>query len=446
MSETRSESIIFIDDEEEVRRANAQSLDLAGFEVQAFASAEAARPLITPDFPGIVVSDVRLRGTDGLALLAEIAESDADLPVILITGHGDIPMAVEAMRRGAYDFIEKPYPADRLIESVRRALEKRRLVMENRALRAELAQLGEDAALLGRTPAMDRLRRTILDLAAVDVDVLVTGETGSGKEVVATAIHHWAPHRRGRFVAVNCAGLPEAGVESELFGHEMGAFSGAVRRRIGRIEHADGGTLFLDAIESMPLTLQAKLLRMLQERAVEPLGANEARPLSLRVIAASRADLEQAVARREFREDLYYRLNVVTLRVPPLRDRRDDIPLLFAHFAGRAARRFSREPPAMTPELMRFLLGHAWPGNVRELRHFAERLVLGLAEELRAAPGAGADASLAQQVDGFERALILRELAASRGDVKAATEALRIPRKTLYDKLARHGIDPKAYR
>ncbi len=442
-------NVIFIDDDDEVRRANAQSLELAGFEVRAFASAEAAHAALGPRFPGVVVTDVRLPGMNGLGLLRRLVELDPDLPVILITGHGDIPMAVEAMREGAYDFFEKPYPPDRLIDSVRRGAEKRRLVLENRTLRAELAQhQADEPLLLGRSPAMEKLRQTLAGIAEIDVDVLMIGETGSGKEAAANAVHRWSRRQGGRFVALNCSALPESTAEGELCGHEGGAFagSGGARRRVGRVEQADGGTLFLAEVESLPSTLQARLMGVLQQRIVEPLGSDEARPVDVRVVAATDTDLAEALGRREFRDDLFYRLSVATVRIPPLRHRREDIPLLYEHFAGRAAKRFGREAPVPTPETMRFLLGHPWPGNIRELARFAERLVLGLGDGATRPSQPAKRAGLAEQAEAFERGLIVRELAINNGDTRAAAEALEIPRKTLYDKLSRHGIDPRTYR
>jgi two-component system, NtrC family, C4-dicarboxylate transport response regulator DctD len=441
------ESVIFIDDEEEVRRANVQSLELAGLEVQAFASAEDAQLVINSQFPGVIVTDVRLPGTNGLSLLRQLMELDPDLPVILITGHGDIPMAVEAMREGAYDFFEKPYSPDRLIDSVRRAAEKRRLVLENRALRAELAQhQGDDPLLLGSSAAMETLRRTLAGIAEIDVDVLVIGETGSGKEAAAAAIHRWSQRQAGRFVALNCSAIPEATAEGELFGHEGSTFAGNARRRIGRIEQADRGTLFLAEVEGLPSMLQAKLVDVLHQRIVEPLGADEARPVDVRVVAATDTDLAALARQRKFREDLYYRLSVATVVIPPLRDRREDIPLLYEHFLSRAAKRFSREAARPTAETMRFLLAHSWPGNIRELAHLAERHVLGLDDGTTRALQPARHTGLAEQVESFERGLIVRELVANNGDARAAAEALDIPRTALYAKLSRHGIDPRSYR
>ncbi|WP_174718536.1 sigma-54-dependent transcriptional regulator [Azospirillum humicireducens] len=433
-------SVLFVDDERAVRLAGQQALELAGFAVTACDGAERALRHLGRDWPGCLVTDVRMPQMDGLALLARVREIDPDLPVILITGHGDVPMAVEAMRNGAYDFLEKPFPSDRLTEIARRAVEKRRLVMENRRLRAQIAGGADPAGtIVGRTAGIERLRTTIAAVADTDADVLVFGETGTGKEMVARALHEASGRRKSPFVALNCGAMPEAIFESELFGHEAGAFTGAAKRRVGRIEHASGGTLFLDEIESMPLSLQVKLLRVIQERVVEPLGSNEQVAVDLRVVAATKTDLRQAADAGTFRADLYYRLNVVVLTIPPLRERRDDIPLLFQHFVAQAATRYNREPRVPTREQMQRLMDQNWPGNVRELRNAADRFVLGLEEVAPAAP-APSTLSLAEQVDLFEKGLIQSELARQRGSVKAAIEALNIPRKTFYDKLKRYGL------
>lgn len=443
-------TVAFVDDEDEIRRANAQSLELAGFDVEPFASAQEALKRLGRDFPGVVVTDVRMPVIGGLELFRTLRRLDADLPVILITGHGDIAMAVEAMREGAYDFLAKPYPADRLLATVGRALEKRRLVLDNRRLAAALEAAREgEVTLIGDTPAMTVLRKTIRDIADTAVDVLVEGETGTGKEVVATALHRWSSRRDRPFVALNCGALPESVIESELFGHEAGAFTGAQKRRVGRIEHASGGTLFLDEIESMPPGLQVKLLRVLQEREVEPLGTNERRPVDLRVVAATKVDLAQASARGSFRQDLYYRLNVVSLKIPPLRERRADVPLLFEHFLDRAAERFRRPRPDVATAWRAALSTRDWPGNVRELAHVAERVALGLDGALPPAdetPASTAEGSLAARVDAFEADLLREALVRHKGDVRAVGEDLGVARKTLYDKLARHGIEPGAYR
>ncbi|WP_142847913.1 sigma-54 dependent transcriptional regulator [Telmatospirillum sp. J64-1] len=442
-------TVAFIDDDEDLRLANADSLHLAGFEPLLFASAEEALARLTPDFPGIVVSDIRMPRLDGLQLFHRLKEMDDGLPVILITGHGDIPMAVEAMREGVHDFVSKPYGAERLIGSVRRALETRRLVLENRRLK-EMVQSSVDEAfpLIGETPVMERLRQTLRHIADADVDVLLLGETGSGKEVVANTLHRWSRRKSRPFVAVNCGAVPETVMESELFGHEAGAFTGAQRRRIGRIEHADGGTLFLDELDSMTPALQVKLLRVLDSREIAPLGTNEIRPVDLRVVAATKIDLSDPIKRGEFRQDLYYRLNAVTLRIPPLRERKADIPLLFAHFLNRASARYGREAPPVTASVKRRLLDHDWEGNVRELSRFAERFALGLLDEDSAAgpDRPGEPLPLPQRVDNYEKDVICETLLAHGGDVKACIEELGIPRKTFYDKVKRHGIQLNDFR
>lgn len=439
--------LFLIDDDKDLRRATAQTLELAGFAVSSFGGVKDALAALPAEFAGAIVTDIRMPEIDGLELFARLKRMDADLPVILVTGHGDIPMAVKAIQEGAYDFIAKPFAADRLVQSVRRAVEKRRLVMENRALRRKAEEADDSLPLIGQTPVMENLRRTLRHIADTDVDVLVAGETGSGKEVVAQLLHQWSRRRSGNFVALNCGALPETVIESELFGHEAGAFTGAQKKRTGRIEHASGGTLFLDEIESMPLATQVKMLRVLEMREIMPLGTNEIRPVDLRVVAAAKVDLGDPQRRAEFREDLYYRLNVVTISIPPLRERRDDIPLLFAHFLARGAGRFHRKVPVVTDAVRRHLADHDWPGNVRELVHFAERVALGLGPDgLSSETSQHPAASLPERLERYEAQIIREALATHGGDVRQTIEALAIPRKTFYDKLQRHGISRSDYR
>ncbi|WSH63749.1 sigma-54 dependent transcriptional regulator [Rhizobium ruizarguesonis] len=438
--------VALIDDDKDLRRATAQTLELAGFSVSAYDGAKAALADLPADFAGPVVTDIRMPEIDGLQLFATLQGMDADLPVILMTGHGDIPMAVQAIQDGAYDFIAKPFAADRLVQSVRRASEKRRLVLENRMLRKAAEDAQENLPLIGQTPVMENLRNILRHIADTDVDVLVAGETGSGKEVVAQILHQWSHRRKGNFVALNCGALPEAVIESELFGHEAGAFTGAQKRRTGRIEHASGGTLFLDEIESMPAATQVKMLRVLEMREITPLGTNEVRPVDLRVVAAAKIDLGDPAVRGDFREDLYYRLNVVTISIPPLRERRDDIPLLFSHFTARAAERFRRDVPPLSPDVRRHLASHAWPGNVRELSHYAERVVLGVEGGATAAVAPQPTGeTLPERLERYEAEIIRDALSANDGDVRRTIEALGIPRKTFYDKLQRHGINRGGY-
>ncbi|MDR3515203.1 MAG: sigma-54 dependent transcriptional regulator [Azospirillaceae bacterium] len=434
-------TILLVDDEPQIRNAGKQTLELAGHSVICCQSGEAALKLVNRD-SGILITDVRMPGMDGFALMERALAIDADLPVIMITGHGDVSIALRAIRSGAYDFIEKPFPAEMLVDTVGRAVERRVLIMENRRLKEELVAASE-TNIIGRSPAIERVRTIVASIAETDADVLIMGETGTGKELIARALHHQSMRRRHNFVALNCAALPESLFESELFGHEAGTFTGASKSRVGRIQFAHKGTLFLDEIESMPLPLQVKILRVLQERSVEPLGSNEIVPVDIRVISATKTSLKQASAEGRFRGDLYYRLNVVTIRIPPLRERCEDIPLLFQHFMLKAAARYSRDPPKLTPQVLHWLSSHPWPGNVRELKNAADRFVLGLGDELDIV-GSGVDSSvrlgLPQQVDFFEKSVIENELALHRGDVKLTVEALGIPRKTFYDKVRRFGI------
>lgn len=452
MTEHPTLPVAFVDDDVVLREANAQTLRLAGFEPFLFESAVEALKAIDERFPGVVVTDLRMPRVDGMELFRTLRGRDPDLPVIMITGHGDIATAVEAMREGAYDFLAKPFPSDRLIQSVRRAAEMRALVMENRRLREAAEGLEQASPLLGDAPAMQRLRETLKAVAAADVDVMIVGETGTGKEVVADQLHQLGRRRGGRFVALNCGALPETVLESELFGHESGAFTGALKKRVGLIEHSSGGTLFLDEIESMPLSAQARLLRVLEQREITPLGSNTARQLDLRVVAAAKSDLGAPAHRARFREDLFHRLNVVTLRIPPMRERREDVPLLFAVYLDRACRRFQRETPLLSEAMRRHLAQHDWPGNVREIVHFAERVALGLAELDLAgtnspapASTAGAAATLPERLERYEAELIRDALSLHQGDVRATLESLGIPRKTFYDKLQKYGINRASF-
>jgi two-component system C4-dicarboxylate transport response regulator DctD len=436
-------SVMVVDDESSIRSAVEQWLSLSGFEVQLFSRAEDCLAALPAHFAGVILSDVRMPGMGGLALLAEVQKRDADLPVILLTGHGDVPMAVEAMRDGAYDFLEKPFSPETLLGSLRRALDKRRLILENRALHEQADNRAKlDATLLGVSRGLQTLRRQVLDLAALPVNVLIRGETGSGKELVARCLHDFGPRAAKPFVALNCAAIPEQLFEAELFGHESGAFTGASGKRIGKLEYADGGTLFLDEIESMPLAQQVKLLRVLQEQKLERLGSNQSIRVDLRIVAATKPDLLDEARAGRFREDLAYRLNVAELRLPPLRDRREDIPLLFETFAHHAAERLGRTFPPLSGAQLSHLLSHDWPGNVRELANVAERQVLGLDEP---APGIDPGQSLAAQQEAFEAQCLRAALTRHKGDVKAVLEELQLPRRTFNEKLQRHGLSREMF-
>ncbi|MCC5988283.1 MAG: sigma-54-dependent Fis family transcriptional regulator [Pararhodobacter sp.] len=445
--------ILLIDDDEDLRLSTAQTLELAGFGVTALERPEDAPALVGSAFAGIVITDIRMPALDGISLMNLIHAIDREIPVILITGHGDVQLAVRAMREGAHDFIEKPFSGPQLAETAARALAYRRLVLENRLLRAAAGQRDDlEHRLVGRSNAMIDLRRRMRTIGPSETDVLITGETGTGKEIVARALHDLSPRAGRPFIAIDCAALPETQIESELFGHEAGAFPGALRARYGRFEHARGGTVLLDDIGSMPPTLQGKLLRVIQERSVTPLGANEPRPLDLRFIATSRSPLQEEVEAGRFRADLFYRLNVVSLQVPSLAARREDIPLLFTRLLAEAAQRHRVEPLAPPPALLDELMARDWPGNVRELRNAAERFALGIGADanIAGAGGNGAESArggrLAERVAAFEREQIVRALIAHGGALRPVYESLGLSRKTLYEKMVKHRIDKAEYR
>lgn len=435
--------VLIIEDDPDVALGCEQALQLEGIAAECVGSAEQARRRLSRDFRGVVISDIRLPKMDGMSFLREILNIDPELPVVLITGHGDISMAVQAMKDGAHDFIQKPFAPEYLVEVVRRALEKRSLVLEVRTLRRQLDQRDQlEGKMIGRAPCMQKIRNMVACLADSAADVLIHGETGTGKELVARCLHEASSRRHGNFVAINCGGLPETLFDSEIFGHEAGAYTGAAKKRIGKIEHASGGTLFLDEIESMPLAMQIKLLRVLQERTLERLGSNTLIPIDCRVIAATKTDLVELAAKGGFRSDLYYRLSVATLDLPPLRERREDIPLLFEHFMLLGAARHQRPVPETAPGRIRQLVGYGWPGNIRELRNVADRCVLGI--ESGSPPfgqaQAGGPTPLAETVEAFERALIVDALH-RHGSLGRTAEALVMAKTTLHDKIKKYGLD-----
>src|SRR5436305_8065044 len=335
--------VLFVDDEASMRQAVTQWLELAGFQLLVHDNATSVIGKLNADFPGIVVTDLKMEGVDGLELLRRAQQVDPELPVIVITGHGDVETAVEAMRLGAYDFIEKPFAPERLLDIVRHAGEKRALVIENRRLRRAVNEQTLASRIIGTSRAAENLRSAAAELAGTDVSVILSGETGAGKDLIARCPHDFGPRHKGNYVAVNCAAIPETMVESEFFGHEAGAFTSAVKARPGKLEHASGGTLFLDEIDSMPLATQGKLLRVLQERSVERLGSNQSPAVDLRSIASRQNDVRKASNEGRFRIDLYYRLSVFTMTVPTLRERTECIPLLFTYFATSAAQAHGRE-------------------------------------------------------------------------------------------------------
>ena len=434
--------ILFVDDEEHLRLAAEQSLQLADLRVLCLAEADKALPHVGRHFPGILITDIRMPGMDGMQLMRRALEIDPEFPVILVTGHGDVEMAVQCMREGAYDFLEKPYDPNRLIETARRALDKRRLTLENRVLRSEVG--GRDAIearLAGRSEAMVEMRRQLRAIAATEADVLIVGDTGAGKEVAARALHRASSRGDKPFVHINCAALPADLIESELFGHEAGAFPGATRARFGKFEHARAGTIFLDEIDSMAQTVQAKLLDAIHNRTITRLGSNDPVELDVRFVAASKKNLEAEAAEGRFRSDLLYRLNVVTLRVPPLTERREDVPQLFVQLVNEAAARYKRTAPSVPGAILQAVSARDWPGNVRELRNAADRFALGLELAIDNAARPNAPMVLAERLAEHEKALIAASLTAHGGSLKETYEALGLSRKALYEKMQKYQLN-----
>ena len=379
-------SVLVVDDKDMLRESVAMTLERAGFTVRAAPDGTAALESVSKERPDAVVTDMRMPGMTGMELLERLRALDDELPVIVMTAFGTIETAVKAVRLGAFDYLTKPFEGDELVICVKRALEHRALVRENALLRAtgpasaagpsaSASRLGS-ARLIGDSDVMKRLREHVETLADSGGTILITGESGSGKEVVARAVHECSPRRDGPLLAMNCAALSESLLESELFGHERGSFTGADRLRKGRFELADGGTLLLDEISEISPKIQAKLLRVLQERAFERVGSSTTMGIDVRVIGTSNRDLPASVAKGEFRQDLYFRLNVLPIAVPPLRERREDVPMLAEHFIRETCRREGRPVPGLDRESARLLQSYHWPGNVRELQNICERAVV----------------------------------------------------------------------
>jgi two-component system nitrogen regulation response regulator NtrX len=405
---------------------------------------------------------VWLPGADGLETLGRLREADPELPVVMISGHGTIETAVKAVRLGARDFVEKPLSLEKTLLAVRNALEQRRLEVEVRTLKR---QLDQRYVMVGESAALQELRAQIAQVAPSSSRALIFGENGTGKELVARALHAQSRRAEGPFVEVNCAAIPEELIESELFGHTKGAFTGALNARMGKFELADGGTLFLDEIGDMSLNTQAKVLRALQEQRIEPVGGTGSVAVDVRVIAATNKDLEEEIRRGSFRDDLYFRLNVIPFRVPPLRERREDIPVLARHFIEVLSAEHGRRPKPITPEALEVLSRLPWPGNVRELRNIIERLVImtpGEQIEVRDLPASllealpeavvtasvaveasGAGRSLAAAREEFERQYILRRYQQCQGNMSRTAEALGVERSNLYRKMKAYGLIPQ---
>lgn len=450
---TEPAKILIVDDDRDTLELLRELMVKEGHQVRAASSAEAALASMAQEEPNLVVSDIQMPGMDGLALLAETRKRHPETLVILLTAYGSLATAVEGIKAGAFDYLSKPFLLEEIRLLVRRALEHRRVLNENKALREQL-QLQQPSQLdliLGKSAAMVGVYKLIARVAETDATVLILGESGSGKELVARAIHTHSPRRGKPFVAVDCGTLAESLLETELFGHERGAFTGAVGLRKGLLEQAHHGTCLLDEIADISPTLQSKLLRVLQEREIRRVGGSASIEVDVRILAATNRDLQQLVEQDKFREDLFYRLNVVTIKLPPLRDRPEDIPVLAQHFLQRYGDSGTKQVLSIAPEAMTLLSRYAWPGNVRELEHTIRRAVvltphsIILPEDLPTAiqhPASAPDepaGSAWKTLEQLEREHILRVLDANQGDQDAAARALGIHRKTLLRKLRRYG-------
>jgi two-component system nitrogen regulation response regulator NtrX len=445
-------SVLIVDDEESIRRSVADVLADEGYVSVSAGSVEEAIQKIEAQVPDLVLLDVAMPARDGIELLEWLRRSWPELPVIMMSGHGTIETAVRATKLGAYDFLEKPLSYDKLLLCLGHALEAARLSQENRRLREELKRTGE---IIGNSPVMQELKKQIEVAAPTDGRVLITGENGTGKELVARQIHLNSKRAQGPFVEVNCAAIPEELIESVLFGHEKGAFTGAIQTRRGRFEVADGGTIFLDEIGDMSLMTQAKILRTLQENRFERVGGSVTLEVNVRVIAATNKDLEMEMAEGRFREDLYYRLNVIPIYVPPLRQRREDIAPLLEHFLERASVQSSGLKKSLSPKALERLAAYPWPGNVRELQNIVERLVLMSPgptvdvgdlptqiaqpdrEKLR--PGLESE-KLSDARAAFEREYLLEKLRANQWNISRTAEVVGLARESLSRKLRSLGI------
>ncbi|OFW33222.1 MAG: Fis family transcriptional regulator [Acidobacteria bacterium RIFCSPLOWO2_12_FULL_65_11] len=451
-------TILIVDDEPGVRTSLTGVLRDEGYTVEAVATGEACLDRMTRGSVDLILLDVWLPGVDGLATLARLRERQVDAQVVLISGHGNIESAVRAIKLGAFDFVEKPLSLEKTVLVVRNALRQRTLEAENRALKA---RVDRHQTMVGESDAMRLLCEQIAMAAPTNGRVLISGENGTGKELIARTIHALSRRRAGPFIEVNCAAIPEDLIESELFGHVRGAFTGALADRRGKFEMADGGTIFLDEIGDMSLKTQAKVLRVLQEQTLEPVGGTTSVRVDTRVLAATNKDLLVEIRAGRFREDLYFRLNVIPIFAPPLRDRQDDIQLLAEHFMAEFAQEYGRRIKTFTPDAIRLLRQYSWPGNVRELRNVIERLMImvvgdtitaadvsfldhdgpGQRERVPAAPHGRL--TLHQARDRFERDLIVRTLAEQQGNISQTAETLGVERSNLYRKMKAFGIAPR---
>ncbi len=456
----RGARVLAIDDEPEMLQFLAAVLTHAGYEVRTALSGARGEDLFHQWRPDTVVVDLRLPDLDGLELLRRFRAAEPSAAVVILTGHGSVAKAVEAMKAGAHSFVEKPVEPETLLALVARAVEHRQLVDENLALRRQLEHRAPLDGIVGKSRQMVELLDLVRSVAASDANVLIQGENGTGKELIANALHALSKRARFPFVKINCAALPKDLIEDELFGHRRGAFTGAVADREGLLEAAAGGSLLLDEIAEMPVYLQTKLLRVLQDREYRPIGSDRVVRVDFRLICATNADIETALRAGTLREDLYFRINTITLRVPPLRERLEDLPLLCEHFLAKYRRRHGRPVQGIAPEAYRLLMKHRWPGNVRELENAIERGVLvakgpeitpaDLPESIRAGGGAATPdfaVPVGRTLAEIERMTILQTLERTAWNKQAAARLLGLYRPTLYSKMRRHNIqDPRPRR
>ncbi|MDA8169382.1 MAG: sigma-54 dependent transcriptional regulator [Nitrospiraceae bacterium] len=442
--------VLVVDDEENIRESLSDILSDEGYEVALAESAERALESVRQKAPDLVLLDIWLPGMDGTEALKEIKALAEALPVIMITGHGTIELAVKTTRMGAYDFLEKPLSMERVLLTVRRALEKSRLEKENRALRESLKGKLD---IVGGSPVIKALRSQVEMAARGSSKVLITGESGAGKELVARLLHELSPRAKMPFIEVNCAAIPQELIESELFGHEKGAFTGAQESRKGKFELADRGSLFLDEVGDMSLATQAKVLRAIETQEFQHVGGSRTIKVDVRLVAATNKDLAKEVRKGSFREDLYYRLNVIPIEVPPLRAHREDIPQLVEYFLGALAAEYGRAPKKITREALKRLMDYQWPGNVRELRNTIERLVIMSPSELieekdsfflnlqpQAADYFGHEA-LKDAKEAFEKDFLIRKLVENNWNISRTAELLDVERSNLHRKIKAYGIE-----
>jgi two-component system C4-dicarboxylate transport response regulator DctD len=449
-----------VDDDLYLLLAIKQTLTLNGYSADTFDDPVKALSAITKTDYATVIADIKMPKIDGLELLSRILEIDRELPVILITGHGDVSMAVAAIKDGAYDFLEKPVDESSLLTSLSRAMEKRRLVLKNRILSETINRQRQNVkhfqGLIGKHPSMHHLYETIETLAAEDDPILISGETGTGKELVARALHDLSGYTDGPFVPVNMGAIPSEMMESELFGYEKGAFTGAVNKKIGKFEYAENGTLFLDEICSLPIHLQTKLLRVLEDKTLYRLGSNTSIPVKTRIITATNKNLEEEVKKENFRQDLYFRLNVLPIEIPPLRERKEDIPLLAEHFRQEYCRDRKQDCPPFSVDRMQEIVNKDWHGNVRELRNHVRRICIykdtgiqtkiSLDNEEFVDGKILCDTTLKEFLSNAERKFIENNLKKYSGQVTPTYKNLGISRKSFYDKVKKHNLDLDSFR